>query len=69
MGFWAYQGRCGGQILLQVFEGLLCLLGPLELVLFSEELKNGSPLTPSCEMNLLKAAIHPINLCTSWRLR
>jgi hypothetical protein len=23
---------------------------------------------PSCEINLLKAAIHPINFCTSWRL-
>jgi hypothetical protein len=29
----------GSQILLQVFEGLMCLLGPLELVLFFEELK------------------------------
>jgi hypothetical protein len=39
MGFRAYQGRWGGQILLQVFVGLLCLLSPLELVLFFEELK------------------------------
>jgi hypothetical protein len=29
----------GGQILLEVFEGLLCLLGPLELFLFFEGLK------------------------------
>jgi hypothetical protein len=39
MGFWVYQSRWGGQILLQVFEGLLCLLSPLELVLLLEELK------------------------------
>jgi hypothetical protein len=39
MGFRAYQGRWRSQILLQVFEGLLCLLRPIELVLFFEELK------------------------------
>jgi hypothetical protein len=39
MGFQAYQSRWGGQILLQVFEGLLCLLGTPELVSFFEELK------------------------------
>jgi hypothetical protein len=39
MGFRAYQGRWGNQIRLQVFDGLLCLLCPLELVLFFEELK------------------------------
>jgi hypothetical protein len=39
MGFWGYQSGWGSQILLQVFEGLLCLLGPLELVLFLEEPK------------------------------
>jgi hypothetical protein len=39
MGFWACQGRWVSQILLQVFEGVLCLLCPLELVLFFEELK------------------------------
>jgi hypothetical protein len=53
---------------LQFFEGLLCLLSPLEHVLFLEELKKGSPLTPSRKMNLLKAAIHPVNFCTLWRL-
>jgi hypothetical protein len=37
--FWGYQGGWGSQILLQVFEGLLCLMSPLELVLFLEELK------------------------------
>jgi hypothetical protein len=35
---------------------------------FLRSLKNGSPLAPSCEMNLIKAAIHPVNFCTSWRL-
>jgi hypothetical protein len=35
---------------------------------FLRGLKKGSPLTPSREINLLLAAIHPINLCTSWRL-
>jgi hypothetical protein len=39
MGFWGYQSGWGSQILLQVFESLLCLLSPLELVLFHEELK------------------------------
>jgi hypothetical protein len=39
MGFWGYQSRWGNQILLQVFKGLLCLLSPLELVLFLKELK------------------------------
>jgi hypothetical protein len=39
MGFWGYQSGWGCQILLQVFEGLLCLLSPLELDLFLEELK------------------------------
>jgi hypothetical protein len=27
-----------------------------------------SPLTPSLEMNLLKCAMYPVNLCTLWRL-
>jgi hypothetical protein len=28
----------------------------------------GSALTPSRKINLLKAAMHPVNFCTSWRL-
>jgi hypothetical protein len=48
MGFWGYQNERGCEILLQVFEGLLCLLCPLELVLFLEELKEReSPNTES----------------------
>jgi hypothetical protein len=43
MGFRGHEGGWGSQILLQVFEGLLCLLSPLELVLFSEELKKRQP--------------------------
>jgi hypothetical protein len=39
MGFWGYQSGWGCQILLQVFEGLLCLLSPLKLVLILEELQ------------------------------
>jgi hypothetical protein len=39
MGFQGYQSGWGYQILLQFFKGLLCLLSPLELVLFFEELK------------------------------
>jgi hypothetical protein len=39
VGFWGYQSRWGDQIFLQVFEGLLCLLSPLELVRFLEDLK------------------------------
>jgi hypothetical protein len=67
MRFRCYQSGWGCQILLQVFEGLL---SPLELVLLIKELslKKGSLLMPSREMNLLKAAMHPINFYTSWRL-
>jgi hypothetical protein len=43
MGFWGYQSGWGCQILFQVFEGLLCLLSPLELVMFLEELKEREP--------------------------
>jgi hypothetical protein len=39
MGFQDYQGGWGSQIFLQVLEGLLCLLRPLELVMFLEKLK------------------------------
>jgi hypothetical protein len=35
---------------------------------FLRSLKNGSPLMPSHEMNLLRAAIHPIKFWKSWRL-
>jgi hypothetical protein len=34
---------------------------------FLRSLKKGSPLTPSHEMNLFKAAMHPFNSCTSSR--
>jgi hypothetical protein len=47
VGFWGYQGRWVAQILLQVFKGLLCLLSPLELMLFLEELKEW--LSPDAE--------------------
>jgi hypothetical protein len=39
VGFRIYQSEWGSQILLQLFEGLLGLLSPLELVLLLEELK------------------------------
>jgi hypothetical protein len=39
MGFRGYQSGWDCQILLQSFKGLLCLLSPLELDLFLEELK------------------------------
>jgi hypothetical protein len=35
---------------------------------FFRSLKKGSPLTPSHKINLLKAAMHPVNFCMSWRL-
>jgi hypothetical protein len=38
MGFRGYQSGWGSQILLQVFKGLLCLLSPLKLVMFLEDL-------------------------------
>jgi hypothetical protein len=56
VGFWGYQNRWGSQIFLQVFESLLGLLSPLELVMFLEELK---PATGSHD---------PVNFCVSWRL-
>jgi hypothetical protein len=48
VGFRAYQGRWGSQILLQVFKGLLCLLSALELVLFFDELKKWE--SPNAEL-------------------
>jgi hypothetical protein len=39
MGFQGHQSGWGSQILFQIFKGLLCLLGPLELVLLFEDLK------------------------------
>jgi hypothetical protein len=39
MGFRGYQGRWVNQILPRVSKGLLCLLSPLELVLFLGKLK------------------------------
>jgi hypothetical protein len=68
VGFRGHQGGWSSQILLQIIEDLLCLLGPLELVLFLRSLKKGSPLTPSRKMHLLKAAKDPINFWTSRRL-
>jgi hypothetical protein len=68
MGFRGYQSGWGCQILLQVFKGLKCHLSPLELVLFLDELKECESPMLSREMNLLKAAMHPVNLWTSWRL-
>jgi hypothetical protein len=35
---------------------------------FLRTLKMGYLLTPSLEMNLLRAAMHPINFCISWRI-
>jgi hypothetical protein len=43
MGFQGQQGGWGSQILLEVFEGLLCLLALLELVLFLKELEEREP--------------------------
>jgi hypothetical protein len=39
MGFQGYLTRWGDEIFLQAIEGFLCLLGPLDLVMFLEELK------------------------------
>jgi hypothetical protein len=39
MGFRGYQGGWGSQIFLQILEGFLCLLSPLELVQFLEDLE------------------------------
>jgi hypothetical protein len=62
LGFQGYQSGWDYQILLQIFKvhwNLSCFLWIL---------KKGSPLTLSHEINLLKAAMHPVNFCTSWRL-
>jgi hypothetical protein len=40
VGFRGYQSRWGSEIFLQVFESLLGLMSPLELILFLEELKD-----------------------------
>jgi hypothetical protein len=39
MGLQGYQSGWGSQVFLQVLEGLLCLLSPLEFVLLLEEFK------------------------------
>jgi hypothetical protein len=39
MGLWGHQDGWGSQILLEIFKGLLCFLGPLELVMLLKELK------------------------------
>jgi hypothetical protein len=68
MGFWGYQSGWGCQILLQVFKDLLCLLSPLELVLFLEELKERESPNVKSRDKPAQSGMHPINFCTSWRL-
>jgi hypothetical protein len=51
-------------VLFQILQGPLGLLSPLELVLVFQEFE-GSTLSSSREMNLFRAAIHPISFYTS----
>jgi hypothetical protein len=67
MGFQGHQGGWGSQVFLDIFESIVCFFGPLELVLFFRGLKKG-PLTPSHEMNVLKAIMHPVHFYISCRL-
>jgi hypothetical protein len=39
VGFRGHPGGWGSQILFEVFEGLLCFVGPLELVMLLKELE------------------------------
>jgi hypothetical protein len=64
LGFRAYQGRWCSQIL----KASCASCVHWNLSCFLRSLKNGSPLTSSREMNLLKAAIHSVNFWTAWRL-
>jgi hypothetical protein len=43
VGFQCHQGGWGSQVLLEFLKRLLCLLGPLELVLFLEEFEEREP--------------------------
>jgi hypothetical protein len=43
VGLQSHKGGWGSQIVLEVFECLLCFLGPLELVLFYKELEKWEP--------------------------
>jgi hypothetical protein len=52
-------------VLFQILQGPLGLLRLVELVLAFQEFEKGSPLSPSREMNLFRAAIHPVSFCTS----
>jgi hypothetical protein len=49
----------------QILQGLLGLFRPLEFILAFMSLKKGSPLSLSREMNLFRAAMHPVSFCTS----
>jgi hypothetical protein len=68
VGLRNHEGGWGSQVPFEFFKGLLHLFGPLELVFLFEELEGREPPDASLDMNLLKCAMHPINLCTSWRL-
>jgi hypothetical protein len=48
VGFRGHQSGWSSQIFLQVFEGLLCLFGPLELVLFFKKFEDREP--PNAEL-------------------
>jgi hypothetical protein len=61
MGFRGYQSGWGCQIFLQVFKGLLCLLSPLEFIMFLEEFKEWESLDAKSQDDLLMVAMHLVN--------
>jgi hypothetical protein len=49
----------------EVLKRLVCLLNPLNLLWGLSNLKKGSPLSPSQEMNWFKAAMQPVSFWMS----
>jgi hypothetical protein len=48
-------------MVLEILQHLLFLFGPLELVMRLNNLKKGSPHSPSQETNLFKVAMQPVS--------
>jgi hypothetical protein len=68
MGFLGHQGGWVVKYFFRFLKASYASLVHWNLSYFFRSLKIGSPLMPSCEMNLLMAVIHPVNFYTSWRL-
>jgi hypothetical protein len=66
---WNYEDEGQLQMMLEVFQHLHRLLGPLELVLSFSNLKKGNPCSPRFEMYLFRAVIQPVSFWTSLIIR